>query len=632
MGTLRDLRALVALEHLHNRGERSLVSLGAVLLVLGALAALPMVVGRGPLLSQERFAVIVLADGPSAFEEMLVRDGRFTVHRSPGRPLEGVSLGSYDAAIRIRAELDAAAFSRDLTIGMKLAERPSSIPLVSAVRELAARYSEGVLRASLKVHGLDDSDAAPPSRLVVEPSRALGSPGGPGSPLTSARDVLGAPSLGDTLRAAANDVKVDDSTPLDEIGAEVPAGALDRLHEQLATGTEGADDSGLPWETTPLRRYLVPTLLLLPAFVLSSALSQSVAREKARRSGEVLLSCPVSPALVLIAKTVYYIAPSLGVAALLLFFSSPGLGAGALATAALAVAGIHVLVFSMDLAIGVWFTRLSELMSAMVVVHMGLVMLIFVPAAAPAISPIHSLSPLTLLADVLEGVPVEGYRLAFALAIPGMLVIAALPLALVLFGGSALSGTPSLSEELAFTLWRSTVRHGRWTLYLAGFLSQAVGAAASLVAQLALMLMLFVFRSYVAFLVCLLAWVTIEEVSKVYVGWSLRQRPDLDVGGKRTIVTVCIISALGFWCFELVTKIVFLLPAISSAGGLIAVGTAGMLSGYMRLLALSSVAHIVLTSIAAIGVVQGTRQAVVGYIAASSLLHLAFNMWMLSSI
>ena len=632
MGTLRDLRALVALEHLHNRGERSLASLFAVLLVLAALAALPMVVGRGPLLSQERFTVLVLADGPSAFEDMLVRDGRFVVHRAPGRPLKGVSLESYDAAIRIRAELDAAAFSRDLTIGMKVAERPSSIPLVSAVRELAARYSEGVLRASLKVHGLDHADTAPPTRLVVEPSRALGSPGGPGNPLTSAREVLGAPSLSDTLLATANDVNVDDSTQLDEMGAEVPAGAIDRLREQLATETDGADDSGLPWETTPLRRYLIPTLLLLPAFVLSSALSQSVAREKTRRSGEVLLSCPVSPALVLIAKAVYYIAPSLGLAALLLLVSSPGLGVGALATAALAVAGVHVLVFSVDLAIGVWFTRLSELMSAMVIVHMGLVMLIFIPAAAPAISPIHSLSPLTLLADVLEGVPVDGYRLAFALSIPGMLVLAALPLALVLFGGSALSGTPSLAEELAFTLWRSTVRHGRWTLYLACFLSQAVGAAASLVVQLALMLMLFVFRSYVAFLVCLLTWVTIEEVSKIYVGWSLRQRPELDVGGKRTIVTMCIISALGFWCFELVTKIVFLLPAISSAGGLIAVGTAGMLGGYMRLLALSSVAHIVLTSIATIGVVQGTRQAVVGYIAASSLLHLAFNVWVLGGI
>ncbi len=632
MGTFRDLRALVALEHLHNRGERSLASLGAVLLVLGALAVLPMVVGRGPLISQERFAVLVLANGPSSFEDMLVRDGRFAVHRAPGNSLEEVHLGSYDAAIRIQTELDAAAFSRDLTIGMKVAERPSSIPLVSAVRELAALYSEGVLRASLEVHGLDRSDVAPPARLVVEPSRALGTPGGPGNPLKSAREVLGAPSLGDTLTAAANDVKVDDYTQLDEMGAEAPAGALDHLREQLSTGTEGADDSGVPWETTPLRRYLIPTLLLLPAFVLSSALSQSVAREKARRSGEVLLSCPVSPSLVLIAKAVYYLAPSLGLAALLLVISSPGIGAGALAAAALAVAGIHVLVFSVDLAIGVWFTRLSELMSALVVVHMGLVMLIFVPAAAPAISPIHDLSPLTLLADVLEGAPVEGYRLAFALAIPGMLVLAALPLALVLFGGSALSGTPSLSEEIAFTLWRSTVHHGRWTLYLAGFLSQAVGVAASLIAQLALMLMLFVFRSYVAFLVCLLAWVTIEEVSKVYIGWSLRQRYDLDVGGKRTIVTVCIISALGFWCFELVTKIVFLLPAISSAGGLIAVGAAGMLGGYMRLLALSSVAHIVLTSIAAIGVVQGTKQAFVGYIAASSLLHLVFNMWVLGGI
>ena len=143
MGTLRDLRALVALEHLHNRGERSLASLFAVLLVLAALAALPMVVGRGPLLSQERFTVLVLADGPSAFEDMLVRDGRFVVHRAPGRPLKGVSLESYDAAIRIRAELDAAVFSRDLTIGMKVAERPSSIPLVSAVRELAACKPEG---------------------------------------------------------------------------------------------------------------------------------------------------------------------------------------------------------------------------------------------------------------------------------------------------------------------------------------------------------------------------------------------------------------------------------------------------------------------------------------------------------
>jgi len=210
-----------------------------------------------------------------------------------------------------------------------------------------------------------------------------------------------------------------------------------------------------------------------------------------------------------------------------------------------------------------------------------------------------------------------------------MMVFAALPLAFVLFGGTALSGTPSLSEELAFTLWRSTLRHGRWSLYLAGFLSQAVGTAASLVAQLTLMLMLFVFRSNVVFLLCFLAWVTIEEVSKVYIGWSLSQRPDLDVGGPRTLVAVCIVSAIGFWCFELITKIVFLLPAISSAGGLIAVGAAGMLSGFLPLLALSLAAHIVLTSIAAVGVVQGTRQAVIAYLATSSLFHLVFNMYVL---
>ena len=54
-----------------------------------------------------------------------------------------------------------------------------------------------------------------------------------------------------------------------------------------------------------------------------------------------------------------------------------------------------------------------------------------------------------------------------------------------------------------------------------------------------------------------------------------------------------------------------------------------MLSGFLPLLALSLAAHIVLTSIAAVGVVQGTRQAVIAYLATSSLFHLVFNMYVL---
>ena len=389
-----------------------------------------------------------------------------------------------------------------------------------------------------------------------------------------------------------------------------------------------ADTAGSPSDISPpfpFQSLVLAFVFVLPLNFLIQAYGSSMLAERLDRRGELLLVAPVSPAEIVFGKTLPYFAAALGITTAIVT-GLRWLGGGAGPLSVLAVVPLALL-FLATTFLGAMFARsYKELTFVSVTVSTLLTTYAFVPAVFAGTSPVAFVSPLTVAVRDLTGAGVTVGQLAFATG-PATLVA----------GVCFLLGLGVYREEDLFTqrpvhLKALDALAGRIRRPRSLILVVALMVPFVFVAELLVVVLLFVLPVAVSVPLVFGAIAVIEELAKgvpVYAGF-VRGRYDRTLGAAAAAGSA---AGIGFFLAEKLSLAVQVvgLPEVAVADAAFQTGL-GAGAGVVALLAVAPLLlHVVTATVSAVGGSRGRRGFLAG-LAAAALLHLCYNVAVVSRL
>ena len=389
-------------------------------------------------------------------------------------------------------------------------------------------------------------------------------------------------------------------------------------------GTSGSPSAIAP--PFPFQSLVLAFLFVLPLNFVIQAYGSSMLSERLDRRGELLLVAPVSPAEIVAGKTLPYAAASLTIAATVV----AGLwllGAGAGPLSVLAVVPLSLL-FLASTFLGAMFARsFKELTFVSVTVSTALTTYAFVPAIFTATSPVAFVSPLTVAVRDLTGAGVT----------PGQFLFATGPPTLVA-GVCFLFGLGVYREEDLFTqrpvhlkaldALAGRIRRPRSLALVVALLVPFV-----FVAELVAVALLFALPVALSVPLVLATVAVIEELAKalpVYAGFvSGRYERTAGVGAAAGAA-----AGVGFFLAEKLSLLVQVvgLPDVAVADAAFQTGLGSNSPAAVAVLAVAPLLlHVATATVSAVGASRD-RTAFVASLALATLLHLAYNLAVVSRL
>jgi ABC-type Na+ efflux pump permease subunit len=389
-------------------------------------------------------------------------------------------------------------------------------------------------------------------------------------------------------------------------------------------GTSGSPSSIAP--PFPFQSLVLAFLFVLPLNFVIQAYGSSMLSERLDRRGELLLVAPVTPAEIVAGKTLPYAAASLAIAATVV----AGLwllGAGAGPLSVLAVVPLSLL-FLASTFLGAMFARsFKELTFVSVTVSTALTTYAFVPAIFTATSPVAFVSPLTVAVRDLTGAGVT----------PGQFLFATGPPTLVA-GVCFLFGLGVYREEDLFTqrpihlkaldALAGRIRRPRSLALVVALLVPFV-----FVAELVAVALLFALPVALSIPLVLATVAVIEELAKalpVYAGFvNGRYERTAGVGAAAGAA-----AGVGFFLAEKLSLLVQVvgLPDVAVADAAFQTGLGSDSPAAVAVLAVAPLLlHVATATVSALGASRD-RTAFVASLALATLLHLAYNLAVVSRL
>ena len=389
-------------------------------------------------------------------------------------------------------------------------------------------------------------------------------------------------------------------------------------------GTSGSPSDIAP--PFPFQSLVLAFLFVLPMNFLVQAYGSSMLSERLNRRGELLLVAPVSRAEIVFGKTLPYVAAAVGVTSLIV--GGLWLLGGQAGLLSLASVVPLALLFLATTFLGAMFARsFKELTFVTVSISTGLTTFAFVPAIFAQTSPVAFVSPLTLAVKDLAGAGVTPGQFLFATG-PSTLVAA------ICF----LLGLGVYREEDLFTqrpvhlkaldALAGRIRRPRSVALVVALLVPFV-----FVAELLAVAMLFALPVAVSIPLVFATIAVVEELAKglpCYAGYvHARYDRSLPVA-----LAVGAASGLGFFLAEKLTLVVQFvgLPELTVADAAFQTGLGTGDPGVVLLLALAPLAlHVFTATLSAVGASRGRTTFIAGLVAAM-LVHLAYNVAVVSHL
>lgn len=413
----------------------------------------------------------------------------------------------------------------------------------------------------------------------------------------------------------------DDGQTGGQDGEEAEDGSGGPIPSAPIGGILGTTQTGTPSSIAPpfpLRSLLLAFLFLLPFNVIIQAYGSSVIAERINRRGEPLLVSPASRGDIVVGKALPYFFLSIAITTVLAL----AIGGGILSVTA--VAPLAALFISATFVGGMLARSYKELTFVTVTISVTLTGYAFIPAVFAEVHPIAAISPLTLVVNDLQGVPVA----------PGEFVFATLPVTLAALVMLRL-GTGIYREEDMFTQLplpqkaldalsaplRTKWHVGLWTGLFIPFV---------LVGELFAVAMLYILPVTLSIPLLLAVIALVEEVAKsihVYAGFT-RARFDRTL---RMGLVLGAISGLGFFLAEkllVITQLVGL-PDLQIGQAAFAPEVLGVTPAVFLVAPL--VLHTVTAAISAVGATR-SRVTYLGTVLIATTLHVGYNLAVVSTL
>ncbi|MFC7166485.1 PrsW family intramembrane metalloprotease [Halospeciosus flavus] len=389
----------------------------------------------------------------------------------------------------------------------------------------------------------------------------------------------------------------------------------------LPGGAFGGTQSGTPGELTPpfpLGSLVLAFAFLLPMNVVIQAYGSTVIGERINRRGEPLLVAPVSPADIVVGKTLPYFLGAAVVTAVI----AAAVGGGVVTVAAvLPIAAL----FLATTFVGALLARsYKELTFVTVAVSVGLTAYAFVPAVFTEVHPIAAISPLSLVVQDLQGQPVGAGEFVFS-TLPATLAAAVcFALGIGIYREEDLFTQRPIPAKLGDALAAPLSRPrdvALWTVLFIPFV---------LVAELFTLALLFVLPTSISVPVLLVAIALVEEVAK-----SIHVRAAFARGvferSTRTGLLVGALAGAGFFVGEkllLVVQLVGLPELVLGRATLATVGAAGM---PLWMLVAPLALHVGTAALSAVGASRDETSYLVA-LAGAVVVHVAYNLTVVTSV
>ncbi|WP_254837640.1 ABC transporter permease [Natronomonas marina] len=557
-------------------------------------------------------------DEDSPFHDPVAEDPTFAV-RDPDP--EAIA----DGRLRVDEGYDIYIASRSDRTRIYLARRggeptDKSRAAVAAFREAVAQYNEGRMRLE------DNETAAFPVVVSLEfverdgvggtAGAGTGDDGGDGNGGGGGGDGTGGGDGGSGGLPSTGGTGDD--------GGQVGAPSLGAFDLFGTAGTSGSPSDISP--PFPFQSLVLAFLFVLPLNFVIQAYGSSMLSERLDRRGELLLVSPVSPTEIVFGKTLPYFAAAMAIAATIVA-GLWVLGGQAGPLSVLAVVPLALLFLSTTF-LGAMFARsFKELTFVSVTVSTLLTTYAFVPAIFTGTSPVAFVSPLTVAVRDLTGAGVS----------PGQFLFATAPATLVA-GVCFLLGLGVYREEDLFT---QRPVHRKALDALAGRIRRPRSLALVVallvpfvfVAELLAVALLFALPVGLSIPLVFGTIAVIEELAKglpIYAGF-LAGRYGRTLGAA---VAAGGSAGVGFFLAEKLSVLVQVvgLPGTAVADAAFQTGLGTNSPAVVALLAVAPLAlHVVTATVSAVGASRG-RTAFAVSLAAAILLHLAYNVAVVSRL
>lgn len=421
------------------------------------------------------------------------------------------------------------------------------------------------------------------------------------------------------------------SNALNQQAASGSGGAVGVTDENRAVVEQEADSlASEPFEGTlptelrppfPFQSLILAFLFIIPMNFVVQSFASSVIDERLNRRGELLLVSPVTPADIVIGKTLPY------ALTLVLFISvtSLAIGVGSLSVAALAPLALAYL--GAGFLAGVFARSYQELTFVVLSVSLFFTAFAFIPAIFTSVNPIAAISPLSVVVKQLEADPVTTGEFAFAtlpLLLSGVLMFV---LGLGVYTEEALFTQRSVPAKVLDAL-ATQLRSSR-TL----FVVSAVSIPFVFAAELLVVAGLFIVPQAISIPVLLALLAIVEEIAKSIAIYAGFQRKVL-ANTTRVALVAGALSGFGFFLAEKVFVIGQTVGLFDLTLGQIAFENSVLLGGTgspiaIIVLILFPILHSITAAVAALGARRGFAGYLVGLVVAV-LIHVTYNLMAVS--
>jgi ABC-type Na+ efflux pump permease subunit len=585
--------------------DRRTAVLGLVALLLaGAVGGAAMMAG-GVALDRDVYRIGVADDSP--YQEVVAESPALAA-----RPPDIDRLGE-DVEVVVRGDR------------FYVADSQKARAALSTFRDAVRRHNLAAMRGERNASAafpvvvtLQYAERTPDESVTVDDSDApAGSDGGDGGSSGGSSDGDGSEG------ATGSDGGGDDDGGLGATGStgDGPLGV-----PGFGTGgLLGGGSSGSPADISPpfpFGALVLAFVFFIPMNFVIQPYGSSILNERINRRGELLLVAPVSPAAIVVGKTLPYLAVLVGITAVVAL----AIGGGPASVAA--VAPIATLYLAATFVGGMFARSFKELTFVTVSISVFLTSYAFIPAIFTNVTPIALISPLTLVVHDLQGTGVTAAQYAFSTG--------------PFYVGSAvcfLLGVGVYREEDMFTQRPVPLKFlDALNSRISGKRSVAVLSALSIpfvfIAELLAIAVLFVLPVEVSIPLLLVAVAAVEEVAKsvhLYAGF---RGPFADRRGWQMALTLGALSGLGFFLGEKLTAIVQFVGLPDLTLGRAAFTSAGVAAtpavGLLLLLAPLAL-HATTTSIASLGATRDLRTYLVA-LAPAIAVHAAYNLAVVSTL
>lgn len=371
----------------------------------------------------------------------------------------------------------------------------------------------------------------------------------------------------------------------------------------------------------PFTAILYSFLFIFPIYFVSQFYSSSIMEERTNRRCELLLVAPLRSRDIVLGKSMPYILVAMLLLSIISFYIEKPSDIQELGTSLAMIAVIFpvlLLFFSLSFIAAIFSRSFKELTFAMVFFSVVVSGYIFFPAMFANVHTVSSISPMTLIVNLIEEGDIS----------LGTYVFSTLPFYLVALSLYAF-GTAIFTEEDLFSQ-KTITEKGVDCLEI--FLSSPIGSVFALsivsipfvyMAQLMLIVMLFNLPLPYSIIAMIILSAFAEEIAKSIGIYTIMKRRLKPVNLK-TAGMLGLLAGGGFFFGEKLVSVITLAPIASSAFGSV------MTMGAMLLIPLAL--HVTTTAITSLGLYFKGHRYYVFFLVVATAIHTIYNTYLLRGL